>query len=259
LIISASRRTDIPAFHADWFMNCIRYGKCTNINPYNKKESIVYLTPKKVDCIVFWTKDARPIMKYLDQLTAMGYRYYFQYTMTAYGNDIERNVDKQGSLETILELSEKLGKDKVIWRYDPILISTIHNVDYHVFWFKYLVDKLKHNIETCVISFLDQYHKNKKILEEMSIRPPTQEEIDLLVGEFKHIVEGTGITIKTCCENTDLEKTSCIDRDRIMKITGRNLIANCKVGQRSGCNCYPSVDIGSYGTCGHGCVYCYAK
>ena len=134
MIISASRRTDIPAFYSKWFMNRIKDGYVLVQNPYNTKQiRKVFLTPFQVDAIVFWTRNAKPLIPYLDDLDKLGYNYYFQYTITGYKRELERfTPSPQKAIETFIELSDKIGKEKVIWRYDPIILSDYSNYNEHL-------------------------------------------------------------------------------------------------------------------------------
>ena len=130
MIISASRRTDIPAFYSEWFMNRIRAGYCTMVNPYNRNQvSYVSLQPEDVDVIVFWTKNPLPLIHHLKELDDRGFRYYFQYTLTGYPVSIEPNVpgiDKE--IDTFKKLSGLIGPAKVIWRYDPIKSTPTYSI-----------------------------------------------------------------------------------------------------------------------------------
>jgi len=261
MIISASRRCDIPAFQSEWFMDCIRSEKCIIINPYNKKEKEIPFNPKSIECIVFWTKNPRPLMKYLNELTDRGFKYYFHFTITPYSTNIEPNIDKRQIIDTFIELSELIGREKIIWRYDPILMfdKAKDNILYHSQFLENILSLLHNYTNKCIISFIDIYNKNKGILNVLNIREPTYEERNLIIDEFIKIQQKYNTEITTCCETTKLKKNKCIDKDLIERITEKYLDNIIKNNQRKGCNCYPSIDIGKYGTCKHGCIYCYAK
>jgi len=136
MIVSVSRRTDIPAFYSEWFFNRIKEGFVYVINPFNRKQiSKVELTPKTVDLFVFWTKDAEPMLKRLDELKE--FNYYFQFTITSYRNDIEKDIRRKSDIiKTFKKLSKIIGKEKVIWRYDPILLNEFYTKEYHYKWFE---------------------------------------------------------------------------------------------------------------------------
>src|SRR5512135_950390 len=127
MIISASRRTDIPAFYSRWFMNRVRAGYCTVPNPFNANQvKRISLLPEEVDVIVFWTRNPRPLFPFLKELDVRGVRYYFQFTLL----DNPRSIDPktppaESALQTFRALSEQVGPARVIWRYDPLVLSQI--------------------------------------------------------------------------------------------------------------------------------------
>ena len=146
MIISASRRTDIPAFYSDWFFNRIKEGYVLVRNPMNAHQiSKISLSADVIDCIVFWTKNPRPMINRLDELK--DYNYYFQFTLNSYAKDIEPNVPSKDKeiIKSFRELSEKIGKDRVVWRYDPILINDNYSVDHHIKYFYTFWDHMNEN------------------------------------------------------------------------------------------------------------------
>lgn len=163
MIVSASRRTDIPAFYSDWFLNRIKTGFLIAPNPYNPKMlGRIPLTPDVVDCIVFWTKNPRPMLEKLDALA--GFKYYFQYTINPYERDIEGNLPPlEKRLETFIELSEKIGREKVIWRYDPILVNKRYGVEFHREAFAKTAEALGGHAELCMLGFIDHYKNQRDI------------------------------------------------------------------------------------------------
>lgn len=164
MILSASRRTDIPAFYADWFLNRLREGYVLVRNPMNYHQvSKVRLAPENVDCIVFWTKNPSHFIEKLPEIDNLGYRYYFQFTLNPYGKSIEENLpDKNALVETFKRLSDQCGPEKVIWRYDPIFVGDDYPVDYHAEQFARLANRLEGYTEKCIFSFLDPYAKIQK-------------------------------------------------------------------------------------------------
>lgn len=164
MILSASRRTDIPNYYSEWFYNRIKKGYLYVRNPMNAHQiSKIILSPEVVDCIVFWTKNPEPMFARLDELDA--YKYYFQFTLTGFGNDIECNVPhkKEKMIPIFQKLADKIGREKVIWRYDPIIFSDKYTPEYHLKAFKQIAKELNGYTSICVISFVDIYAKNKKI------------------------------------------------------------------------------------------------
>jgi hypothetical protein len=163
MIISASRRTDIPAFYSEWFMNRIRAGYCTTINPFNRHQvARVSLRPNDVDVIVFWTKNPEPLIQHLEELDNCGFRYYFQYTLTGYPKAIEPSVpEPKKGISTFKKLADLIGPEKVIWRYDPIIISNRTDSDYHKKQIDHIARELEGFTHRLVISVVDEYRKAK--------------------------------------------------------------------------------------------------
>lgn len=266
MIISASRRTDIPAFYSEWFLNRLKEGYVYTRNPMNHAQvSKIPLSPDIVDCIVFWSKDPKNIMDKLTTIDNLGYCYYFQFTLNPYEQNIEPYLRKKEPLiETFVELSVKAGKEKVIWRYDPVILNQELTSLYHREQFEYMCSRLKGYTDVCIISFVDIYSKLSKIVKKDILREITNDEMETMAKEFKRISSRYGIELRTCCESSSLlkygiESAHCIDKSLIEKICGASLSVQKEKNQREGCECIQSIDIGAYNTCLHGCVYCYAN
>lgn len=265
MILSVSRRTDIPNYYSEWFFNRLKDGFLYARNPMNFHQiSEIKISPDVVDCIVFWTKNPLPMMERLDELEA--YNYYFQFTLTGYGNDVERNLpNKKTSVIPIFqELSNKIGKEKVVWRYDPIFFSNRYNVQYHLKAFRSIAEALSGYTEKCVISFLDIYPKNKKNMDNLLSYDLSDSELREFAKELSNIAKENHIKIGSCAEKVDLDEygiihNSCIDKELIEKIIGCKLKINKDKNQRIECGCVESVEVGTYNTCKNGCVYCYAN
>lgn len=265
MILSVSRRTDIPAFYSDCFFNRIREGYVLVRNPMNIHQvSRIPLTPDIVDCIVFWIKNPKPMLSRLDELN--DYRYYFQFTLNSYAKDIEPNVPSKNDevIQTFKTLSDKIGRERVIWRYDPIFINDKYSLDYHIKYFKKLAEMLDGKFGHCVISFVDYYSKSSTRFKENNIYEPDMESITVLAEKFAQIAGEKGFILKTCSEKYDLSKYGishgkCIDDDLISKLVGADLNIKKDKNQRDECGCVESIDIGLYNTCPHGCKYCYAN
>lgn len=266
MIVSVSRRTDIPAFYSDWFMDKIEQGYLYVMNPFNRKQvSKIILTPNTVDCFVFWTKDAAPIIDKLPKLDARGFKYYFQFSLTPYNRDIEPGIkDKNQVVHTFIRLSELIGKEKVIWRYDPILLSNQYNKEYHYTMFEKLCKRLSGYTEKCVISFMDMYTKTERNTRELGLIDITEEDMIEIAAKLAYIAGKYGLYIETCTERIDLsflniQKGKCIDDKTIERILGCPITVKKDDTQREACGCVKSIDIGQYNTCKHFCVYCYAN
>ena len=265
MILSVSRRTDIPNYYSEWFFNRLKEGFFYVRNPMNFHQiSEIKISPDVVDCIVFWTKNPLPMMERLDELEA--YNYYFQFTLTGYGNDVERNLpNKKTSVIPIFqELSNRIGKEKVVWRYDPIFFSNRYNAKYHLKAFRSIAEALSGYTEKCVISFLDIYPKNKKNMDNLLSYDLSDSELRGFAKELSNIAKENHIKIGSCAEKIDLDEygiihNSCIDKELIEKIIGCKLKINKDKNQRIECGCVESVEVGTYNTCKNGCVYCYAN
>ena len=265
MILSVSRRTDIPAFFAQWFINRIREGYVMVRNPMNYHQiSKINLSPEFIDLIVFWTKNAKPIIPHIEEISQL-YPFYFQYTLNAYEKDIEQNVpilmDKIGTLQT---LSKIVGKERIIWRYDPIVVSDKYDIEWHIKSFEKLASVLSDYVDSCVFSFLDIYPKIKRNINICNVRSCTTEEMLLLAKEMSQIGKKYNLQLKTCAEKIDLEKyglqhNKCIDPDMISHLIGHEILVGKDKNQRDECGCIESIDIGQYNTCSNGCRYCYAN
>ena len=266
MIISASRRTDIPAFYGKWFINRIKAGFVYVRNPFNPKQvSKVILSADLVDCIVFWTKNPKPFLPELSYLDSAGFNYYFLFTITSYGDDVECGVGKKKNIiAAFKELSELIGAERVIWRYDPILFSQKYNPEYHIKWFRYIAGQLSGYTDRCIISFLDAYKKIERNISSLGIVTPSREMISRLVNEMKAASEQHGLELLSCAEVRDLtrfgvRRNKCIDDKLISAVTGRRIVHRKDKNQRDECLCTESVDIGAYNSCPHFCSYCYAN
>lgn len=269
MIISASRRTDIPAFYSRWFMDRIRAGFCQTVNPFNfNQKTIVSLKPQDVDAIVFWTRYPAPLFPFLQELEKMGFVFYFQFTVTPYDKDLDSkaiSLDKR--IASFIRLSKLVGRDRVLWRYDPIVVGSYHSFLYHLDMFGTLAEMLSPYTKRVVVSFLDFYKKtsrNLKSLHEQFIEKPEQEAgYNSFIKKLVDISKAFHLEINSCAETRELEifgisKGRCIDSDLISRVSGKIINVHRDVSQRKECGCAKSKDIGAYNTCLFGCRYCYA-
>ncbi len=265
MILSVSRRTDVPNYYADWFIHRIEERFLYVRNPMNTHQiSRIDLSPDVIDCIVFWTKNPANMIEKLEWLK--DYVYYFQFTLTGYGRDIEPGLpDKREELiPTFKALSEKIGKEKVIWRYDPVLISKRYTVDYHLKAFEEIAGSLADYTDKVVISFVDLYAKTQRNTKGLGIKQMTNDEITGLAAQMAQIASKYHLIIESCAERINLQKVGiqhgcCIDKKLIEKILGCKLIGEKDKNQREECGCLESVEAGTYNTCLNGCKYCYAN
>ncbi len=263
MILSVSRRTDIPTFYTPWFINRIHEGYVLVRNPMNYHQvSKVSLDPSVIDCIVFWTKNAAPLVKYLDEIGAK-YPYYFQFTLNGYRSDIEPHLpDISQRLDTFIRISRLTEPRRVIWRYDPVLLTDEYTIDWHINTFQQISERLKGAAVECVFSFIDIYEKVKNNIKGLGVRGCTEDEANTIAAAFSSIAKENGFRLRTCAESIDLEQHGiehgcCIDGALITDLIGWNLNAKKDPNQRQECGCLESVDIGQYNTCRHGCKYCY--
>ncbi|MBU1014568.1 MAG: DUF1848 domain-containing protein [Bacteroidetes bacterium] len=264
MIISSSRRTDIPAFYSEWFFNRLKEGFVYVRNPINKHHiSKISLLPEHVDCFVFWSKNPKPFLEKLSELKQ--YKFYFQYTINSYGTDLETGVpQKKELIDTFIKLSKTIGKEKIIWRYDPILFSEKYSAEYHLKYFESIAKLIYSFTEKCVISFIDLYKKCERNLKETNIRELEEKEILSLSKGLKKIASKYNLALETCAESIELDSIGighnrCIDNELIQKILGKKIKVTKDKNQRDICGCIESIDIGAYNTCKHGCLYCYAN
>lgn len=265
MIISASRRTDIPAYYSDWFYNRVREGYLCVRNPMNAHQiSRISLDPAVVDCIVFWTKNPEPMLARLNELAA--YQYYFQVTLTGYGHDVEANLPDKHEvlLPAFKQLANKVGSERVIWRYDPILFNERYTPEYHLRAVRQIAAELEGCTEKCVISFVDTYAKNRKNMERLQARELSAAELQDFAAELASITRSHGMVTGSCAEKIDLaacgiEHNACIDGELIARLVGAEMDVKKDPVQRGACGCMASIEVGTYNTCQHGCVYCYAN
>lgn len=265
MILSVSRRTDVPAFYAPWFFNRLKAGYACARNPMNPRQvSRVSLSPDVVDAIVFWTKNPLPMLGRLRELSS--YMYYFQFTLTGYGPDVEPGLPskRQVLVPAFQRLSQAIGPDRVIWRYDPIFLSDTYTPAYHRRAFAALAQALAPFTRTCTISFLDHYRKTERNMAPLSLRPfPPEQQLELAEA-MAAIARRHGLQINTCAESLELSHLGigharCIDPQLLERLLGCPLHLPKDKNQRPACGCAPAVDIGAYNTCRHGCRYCYAN
>lgn len=264
MIISASRRTDIPAFFSEWFMNRIEAGYAYVRNPVNIHQiSRINLTPDVVDCIVFWSKNPEPMISRLNLLNH--YMYYFQFTLNAYNKDFETNLPPlDDRILTFQSLSELIGKRRVIWRYDPIILNSQYPVNWHIDKFGYIANQLCDYTERVTISFIDLYAKNSSSAKRQNICELSYAQKNAIAKSLSEIARSHNLKIDTCAEDIDLsayniEHARCIDDRLIAKLLDCSIDAGKDKNQRPECGCAASIDLGFYNTCRNGCIYCYAN
>ena len=270
MLISASRRTDIPAFYSEWFFRRLQAGFVLVRNPVDSRTVYrVELTPDVVDGIVFWSKNPAPMFSaYASELRQLRERipFYFQFTVNGYGPELEPEVPAREQLcATFAALAEEFGRDAVVWRYDPIILTERSSFSEQIRNFTFLVEKLAPCTTECIISFLDLYRKTARNMRHIPFTLPTAAQQLQLAAELAAVAAGYGITLNACCETPELAhagvgQARCIDPERISRLRGgERLTVRKDRNQRPDCGCAAAIDIGAYNTCRHGCLYCYAN
>lgn len=268
-IISVSRRTDIPAFYGEWFMNRLKEGFAGVVNPFGGQKYIVSLKPEDVRCFVFWSKDFTPFMENLETIESLGYKFYFNYTATGLPSIFEGNLNKESAIKTLKQLSRMYSPGHINWRFDPIIISNICDMNFFIGAFETLARDFAGLVERCYFSFVTEYGKvirNFKELERtngVKILNISEKFKIELANELAEIAEGFGIRMYSCCGdyliNEKIKKGRCIDGDVIENLFFPGGFEYKQKPTRSECGCTESSDIGTYDTCPHGCIYCYAN
>ncbi|HML47255.1 MAG TPA: DUF1848 domain-containing protein, partial [Clostridia bacterium] len=268
MIVSASRRTDIPAFYSDWLRNRLLAGYALVRNPYRPDQlRRVDLRPEAVDGLVLWSKCPHPLLEKPETLEALSpYPYYLQFTLTPYGPDVEPGLpDKQKVLIPCFQrLSEMLGANRVLWRYDPILVSPRHTAAFHLAAFARFADALAGYTRQCTISFLDLYRHIDAPMRGLGVVDPSEAEKRNLSEALAKIADARGMSLCACAEPLDLSAQGvsparCVDASLLSQISGKPFKFRKDPAQREGCGCAQSVDIGIYHSCPNGCLYCYAN
>ncbi len=280
MIISASYKTDIPAFYGEWFMNRLRAGYCKMVNPYGRQVYRVNLAREDVDGIVFWTKNIGPLMKHLPEVHERGYPFVVQHTINGYPRELESRVaDYPRTVGHMHELAARYGPRVAVWRYDPIIISSLTPVEWHRDNFARLARALQGATDEVVISFAQLYKKTKRNMDQAAQErgftwdahepfayptDPQDTRAQELVADLADIARQYGITLTVCAQKQYAiagitGEARCIDAGRLREIGGVPVADRKKTKpDREQCACSASRDIGDYDTCPHGCVYCYA-
>ncbi len=268
MIVSASYRTDIPAFYGDWFMRRLEAGVCRVRNPYGGQTHEIPLDPAAVDGFVFWTRNPGPFRAALDEVAARGFPFMVQVTVTGYPRQLEASVLAPERVVALVdELARAYGPRVAVWRYDPLLITSLTPPDWHRRNFTELARAIAGKVDEVVFSCAQIYAKTRHNLNRAAARhgftwhDPPEADKRALLNELAEVARDLGLTPTLCAQpellNPGLGPARCIDAGRLSDVAGRAIGARTK-GNRPGCLCAESRDIGAYDSCPHGCVYCYA-
>lgn len=268
MIISASYRTDIPAFYGKWFLNRLDAGYCLVENPYSGKPYQVSLTPDDVHGFAFWTKNLAPFMDKLSIVHERGYPFLVQYTITGYPRELENHVvDAERAVQQMHTVAQSYGPRVAVWRYDGVIFTSLTDLDFHRRNFARLAQMLAGATDEVDISFLQIHRKTRRNMDAAARLhgftwhdPDDETKLDL-VAEFVEIARANGMQLNLCSQPQYAQHGAgvahCIDARRLGDVAGKPIVAKVK-GNRPDCGCYMARDIGAYDTCPHGCVYCYA-
>ncbi|MBU1625781.1 DUF1848 domain-containing protein, partial [bacterium] len=268
-IISASRRSDIPAFYSDWFMDRIREGFCRYKNPFGGQILEVRLDPASCLGIVFWTRFPAPMFKHFQVLQNMGFKFYFQFTITGYPKIFEtHNPTLDKILDSFKKLSDTISPDLVFWRYDPIILSSITDEGYHLEKFESLCKTLRGYTKRCYFSFADYYSKTRRNLfnliekDKITFYQPLLSKQSEISEKLWDIGTHYGFQLYSCCspflKGTKILKARCVDDEPFRQMGISSYPKLAPKPSRQGCGCIESTDIGTYNSCIFGCRYCYA-
>ncbi len=280
-VVSASRRTDIPAFYMHWFIEQIQKGFFDVVNPYRRQMTRVTATPEKVHTIVFWSKNFGPFIQggFGKKLKKMGYNLFFNFTINSESPRLEPNVPPLNQrLDQLRALCQDFDSRALNWRFDPICFFKTgdEEIQDNLHDFSKIAGQASRcGVTRCVTSFMDQYPKVQKRIMKIPafsfVDPPLETKKEILLALETELAE-KNIDLYTCCEkqvlgtlpgDSRITKSSCIPNDLLVEIFGGNLSFNVDKGQRvtDGCGCMVSVDIGSYRLhpCHHNCLFCYAN
>jgi Domain of unknown function (DUF1848) len=265
MIISASRRTDIPAFYSDWLLNRLAEGFCDVLHPYTRKWFRVPLKPENVGAIVFWSKNYAPLLPKLDAIARTTKNLFFHFTITA-NSDLElRVLDYREAAKDYVHLAKRYSPDHIVWRFDPICITDDLPFEVYEERFTACAELLQGHAASCIISFAHPYRKMIRNLEKYTdhrLVETAKDEQRACVARIADRAARYGIRLLACCSDHLLSdtvgKARCIDGAELSILFGTALDTRSAASRRE-CGCSKSIDIGAYDTCGHGCVYCYAN
>jgi hypothetical protein len=273
MIVSVSRRTDIPAYYAEWFIRRLRAGWCEVANPFRPSSvTRVSLDRADVDAFVFWTRNPAPFAAATDEVEARGYPFYFLVTVNGYPPELEPHAPPLPvRLAALRRLADRIGPDRVVWRYDPILLSERMDFGWHLDRFTELAAALRDATRRVIVSFADFYRKTERRLRAVErltgdpfVRDPfAQPGFPTFVRRLCTRAAEQGMDIQSCAEDARLASLGirpgkCIDDELLRRVLGVSVRDRKDAGQRPACGCVAARDIGAVDSCPNGCEYCYA-
>ncbi|MBE6350429.1 MAG: DUF1848 domain-containing protein [Spirochaetaceae bacterium] len=263
MILNTGARTDTVHYFSQWLLKRFQEGYVLSRNPlYPDKVTRYELTPEKIDAVLFCSKNYKPILPHIKTISDK-FNTYFHYTITAYGKDIEPGVPSiQESIETLKRLSCIVGKEKISWRYDPILLTKKYTIETHKLTFDMMAKEIAPYVNNCIFSFVKIYKKIELALPELI--PFSEEAMEIIAKDLGKIAQNYNLPIQTCGTNKDftqygIAQSGCTTLGILEKANGISFKKLKHNGFRNGCHCIESRDIGFYNTCLSGCKYCYAN
>ena len=263
MIINTGGRTDTVQYYSRWLLNRFKEGFVYVRNPlFENKVTRYDLDPQKVDCVIFCSKNYEPILDRLEEITSR-FNTYFFYTITAYGKDIEPGVpDIDKSIDTLIKLEKIVGRDRIAWRYDPVLLTKKYTIQQHMITFAHMAARLSRHIACCIFSFVEYYRKVQFNMKELLLL--SDEDMEELAQGLGEIAQKYKIRLKSCVSSKDysrfgIEHSACVNLENLGRVNTVEFKNLKHTGMRRGCSCIASHDIGAYDSCPNGCKYCYAN
>ena len=268
MIISASYKTDIPAFYGEWFMHRLKAGRCRMVNPYGGQLYTVPLTRESVDGFVFWTRNIGPFLDRLDEVRDRGFPFIVHYTATGYPRALDfSTIDTARAVSHMGRIGRTFGRRVAVWRYDPVVFTSATPPAWHRATFAGLAGRLEGSVDEVVVSFAQIYRKTARNMAAAARafgfhwHDPEAAEKRALLADLDALARRHGMALTLCGQPELLidgvAEARCIDAERLGAVAGRPIAASPKPHRRT-CACWASRDIGEYDTCPHGCAYCYA-
>lgn len=263
MIINTGSRTDTVQYYSEWLLKRFEEGFVYSRNPlFPNKVTRYELNPDVLDCVIFCSKNYEPILPHIKSISDK-FNTYFHYTITAYGKDIEPNVPSiDESIQTLIKLSEIVGKQRIAWRYDPVLLTEKYTKDVHYKTFDYMAEKISPHIDRCIFSFVEMYKKLKTNMPEIILL--NQDDKNEIAKNIGGISKKYNMVIQTCATNGNYEQynikpSGCMTSEILGNANNVTFKKLKHAGTRRDCNCMENRNIGDYDTCPNGCKYCYAN
>ena len=263
MIINTGARTDSAQYYSEWLLRRFEEGYVFVRNPfYPHQVSNLTLDPAVVDCVEFCSKNYAPLLPQLHEVFDR-YNTHFHFTITAYGPDIEPGVPSYAdAVEILKDLESIVGARRICWRYDPVLLTRDYTIARHLDTFEWLCGQLAGHVDRCIFSFVDVYRKLEHNFPNLLV--PDSSERNELARNLGRIAASHGIPIQTCGNNGDwsiygIGRSACTTLAMLGAANGVEFKDLKHKGQRAGCGCFESRDIGAYDSCPTCCRYCYAN